>query len=80
VFKRLLGDDEVARADLVPGPGQASRDRQLVVVFADGSLRFDRERHDDLAVQLLRDVRHKAFAVGVEPTNRQFLGKGAMLS
>ena len=48
----------------------------VVVVFADGGLRLGRELHDDLAVQVLPDVRHKALAVGVEPTKRQFLGKG----
>ena len=60
VFQGFLGDDEMARRDLVPGPGQAGRDRQLVLVFADGGLRFDRERHDELAVQALPDVRHEA--------------------
>src|ERR1700730_5066106 len=37
VVEALLGDDEVARRDLVPGPGQAASDRRtgLVVVRAD---------------------------------------------
>src|SRR6476646_6990114 len=60
VLQGFLGDDEMARRDLVPGPGQAGRDRELVWVFADGGLRFDRERHDELAVQALPDVWHEA--------------------
>ena len=57
ILKRLLGDDEMARRDLIPGPGQAGRNRQLVLVFAERGLRFGHERHDDLAVQALPDVR-----------------------
>ena len=53
----FLSDDEMPRRDLVPGVGQAGRDRQLVLVFADRGLWLDRERHDDLAVQALLDVR-----------------------
>ena len=49
--------------DVVPGPGEAGRDWQLVLVFADGGLWLDRERHDDLAVQALPDIRHKAATV-----------------
>ena len=36
----FLGYDEMARRDVVPGPGQAGRDRQLVLVFADRGLWF----------------------------------------
>ena len=54
--KRFLGDDEMTRRDLVPGPGQAGRDRQLVLFFAERGLRFDHERRDDLAVQALPDI------------------------
>ena len=75
VVEGFLGDDEMARRDLVPGPGQAGRDGQLVLVFADGGLWFNRERHDDLAVQALPDVGHEAEAVIVEPALRQLLGK-----
>ena len=71
VFQSFLGDDEVTRRDLVPGPGQASRHWQLVVVFADGGLRLGRELHDDLAVQALPDVRHKTLAVRVKPSVRE---------
>ena len=41
ILKRLLGDDEMTRRDLIPGPGQAGRNRQVVFVFADGGLRFE---------------------------------------
>ena len=37
VVEGFLGDDEMTRRDLVPGPGQAGRDRQFVLVFADGA-------------------------------------------
>ena len=57
VFQRLLCDDEMARRDVVPSPGQAGRNRKLVLVLADGGLWFARERDDDLAVQALPDVR-----------------------
>jgi hypothetical protein len=57
VFQSFLGDDEVARCDVVPITWQASRHRQVVVVFADGGLRMGCELHDDLAVQVLPDVR-----------------------
>ena len=42
-------------------------------------LRFDRERHDDLAVQALPDVGHEAAAVAVKPADRQLLGKGGQV-
>ena len=38
VVEGFLSEDEMARRDVVPGPGEASRDRQLVLVFADRSL------------------------------------------
>ena len=79
ILKRLLGDDEMARRDLVPGPGQAGRNRQLVLFFAERGLRFDRERCDELAVQALPDVRHKAAAVAVKPADRQLLGQGGQV-
>ena len=49
------------------------------LVFADGGLRFDRERNDELAVQGLPDVRHEAAAVAVQPADRQLLGKGGQV-
>ena len=88
VFQCFLSDDEVARRNRVPGLGQASCYRQLVVVFADGGLRLGRELHDDLAVQVLPDVRHKALAVRVQllgydedqkPRAAQFLAADANL-
>ena len=45
------------------------------MVFANGRLRFDRERHDDLAVKALPDVRHEAAAVAVKPALRQLFGE-----
>ena len=59
--------------------GEASRDRQLVLVFADRSLWLDRERHDDLAVQALPDIRHEAATVTLQPALRQLLGKGGQI-
>src|ERR1700730_4758890 len=43
VLKRLLGDDEMASADLVPRPGQAAGGWQavLVAVLAQRRLRFE---------------------------------------
>jgi hypothetical protein len=49
------------------------------LIFADSGLWFARERHDDLAVQALPDVRHKAATVAVEPAFRQLLGKGGQV-
>ena len=43
--------------------------------LTDGGLRFNRERHHDLAVQALPDVRQEAAAVTVEPALRQLFGK-----
>ena len=79
VVEGFLSEDEMPRCDVVPGPGEASRDRQLVLVFADCGLRLDRERHDDLAVQALPDIRHEAATVTVQPALRQLLGKGGQV-
>jgi hypothetical protein len=42
VVEGFLGEDEMPRCDVVPGPGEAGRDRQLVLVFADRGLWLDR--------------------------------------
>jgi hypothetical protein len=49
------------------------------LVLADGGLWFDRECHDDLAVQALPDIRHEAAAVAVKPADRQLLGKSGQV-
>ena len=76
VDEALLGDDEVARRDLVPAPRQAVGDRGagLVVVGPDRGLRFSRERDNDFAVKRLPHVRHEPAAVGIEPADRQLFG------
>lgn len=79
VVQAFLSDDEMPRRDLIPCPGQAGRDRQFVVVFADRGMWFDRERHDDLAVQALPDIRHEAATVTVQPALRQLFGKGGQV-
>ena len=63
-------------ADLVPGPGQATGSGKAVLVGfrAQRRLRFEPEGHNEVAVEVLPDVRHKPSAVGVKPTQRQFLG------
>jgi hypothetical protein len=42
VVQAFLRDDEMPRRDVVPGPGEAGRNRQLVLVFADGGLWLDK--------------------------------------
>ena len=76
VLEGLLGDDEMARPDLVPGPGQATGGWQavLVAVLAQCRLRFLPKVHNEVAVQGLPDVGHEPTAIGVKPTQRQFLG------
>jgi hypothetical protein len=66
----------LARPDLVPGPGQATGGWQAVLVagLAQRCLRFLPKDHNEVAVQRLPDIRHKPSAVGVKPTQRQFLG------
>src|SRR5438552_1784950 len=58
VLVALLRDDEVARADVVPGLWQARRDGRQVFVLATGRTWCACERRDDLAVQALPNVRH----------------------
>jgi hypothetical protein len=64
------------RADLVPRPGQATGGWQavLIAVLAQGRLGFDPQGHNEVAVQRLPDVGHEPAAVGIKPTQRQFLG------
>src|ERR1700736_5457638 len=66
----------MARPDLVPGPGQATGGWQAVLVAGLGQrrLRLLPKDHNEVAVQGLPDVGHKPSAVGVKPTQRQFLG------
>jgi hypothetical protein len=80
VVEGFLSDDEMPRRDVIPSPGQAGRNRRLVLVFADGGLWLDCERHDDLAVQALPDVRHEAAAVAVEPASGSFSARAAKSS
>src|ERR1700729_4359054 len=75
VFERLLGDDKVAGCNVVPASWKAGSHRQRLLLDADGSAWFQRERDNDLAVQVLPDVGHESLAVGIEPTNRQLLGQ-----
>src|SRR6202048_3292163 len=74
VFEGLLGDDEMARPDLVPGPGQAKRCWQTVAVPAQCCVRLLPKDHNEVAVQRLPDIRHKPTAVGIKPSQGQCLG------
>src|ERR1700730_7445538 len=74
VFEGLLSDDEMARPDLVPGPGQAKRCWQTVAVPAQCCVGLLPKDHNEVAVQRLPDIRHKPTAVGVKPSQGQFLG------
>ena len=78
VLEGLLGDDEMARPDLVPGPGQATGGWQAVLVavsWLSAACGSSAKGHNEVAVQVLPDVRHEPSAVGVKPTQRQFLGE-----
>jgi hypothetical protein len=82
IFERLVRDHEMARPDLVPGPRQAASGGQAVLfVFrAQRRLRFDRQLDNEVAVEILPDVRHEPPAVGVKPADGQFLGMSATSS
>jgi hypothetical protein len=76
IVERLLRNDEMASRDLVPGRGQAPSNRQAVLVTGrvHRSLRFERQGHNEITVEVLPDVWHKPTAVGVKATDGQFLG------
>ena len=78
VGEALLGDDKVARPNLLPIAGQAAGDRGagLIVVSADrGLLRFSGERDNHVAVQRLPNVRYEGAAGGIELADRQLLSQ-----
>ena len=59
-----------------PRTGQATGGWQavLIAVLAQCRLRFLPKVHNEVAVQGLPDVGHEPAAIGVKPTQRQFLG------
>ena len=75
VIEGLLSNHEMARPDLVPGPGQATGGGKAVLVaVCSCRLGFLPKVHNEVAVQGLSDIGHEPSAVGVKPTQRQFLG------
>src|SRR5271166_3784097 len=61
IIERLVSDHEMARPDLVPGPRQAAGSGQAVLVGfrAQRRLGFDRQLDNEVAVEVLPDVRHE---------------------
>ena len=78
-FEGFLGEDEMTGA-ISSRSGQAGRNRQLVLVFADRGLWFDRERHDDLAVRLCRTLGTKPRPLPYSLPSGSFLASAAKSS